>query len=202
MKCFYHYEKDSKESCCACSHPLCEDCIIDVNGKSYCRECIQKAQQEVRPQIEQKAVTPQPLKKSSALATWLSILPGLGFIYLGLYLKGITIFAIWAGIMTFFNDHHEFSGLLSFGFWVFQLVYTNQEAKKLNRLRSGTPEMQKEKKEEGSLVWGIVVVIIGFLFLINSFGLDISWMINFWPLIVIGLGAQMIRNSFKKEAAS
>ena len=154
--------------------------------------------------IDQKAApASMPPYKSSALATWLSIVPGLGFIYLGLYLKGIAIFAAWIALTNLSHSFDDgFSPLISIAFYVFQLVYTNQEAKRLNRLKSGATEMEKEKKEEGSLLWGSVIVIIGVLFLIHNFGFDLSWIVDFWPLIIIGLGAQLIWNSLKKEKAA
>ncbi len=203
MKCFYHYERESQAVCSTCSHPLCADCIIDVQGKTYCRECIEQAQKEYLPPTDQRPVQSVKPEKSSALATWLSILPGLGFIYLGLYLKGIAIFVFWIGLITFFGTaNEELAPLIGIGFWIFQLVYTNQEAKRLSRAKTDTIELEKEKKEEASIVWGIIVLIVGILFLIHNLGFDLSWLIKFWPLIIVGFGIHLILNALKRQTES
>lgn len=218
MKCFYHYERDSGGACSLCSHPLCADCLIELNHRSYCKECVQKAineslqsgvvppapssqeppaplASEQAPQAgAQKAAGPRSPWKSAAAATWLSVLPGLGFIYLGLYMKGMAIFATWVGLMVILEDAHDFAPLVLLGFWIFQLVYTNQEAKRLIGLKMGETETAEKKEEEASLVWGIIIVIVGALFLVHNFGFDLSWLARFWPLLIIAFGTYLIRN--------
>lgn len=51
--------------------------------------------------------------------------------------------------------------------------------------------MSNRKKE--SLVWGIILVIIGVIFLLQNFNIGV-WrtLINLWPLILIGWGIKKI----------
>lgn len=199
MKCFNHYETDSIAVCSECQHPLCQECVIELKGVSYCRECLEKV---ITPKALQKSKTigkdRKPFK-SSSIATWLSIVPGLGFIYLERYLKGIAIFIVWIGLMLIFNP--PASPLISIGFWLFQLIYANQEAKRLNKL-SLTVEEGQEEIEKASLFWGILVILFGLIFLIHNFGFDLSWIFKFWPLLVIGIGAQLIWDFYKNRKAS
>ncbi len=200
MKCFYHYEIESQAVCSVCSHPLCVDCIIDVQGKTYCRECIEKAQKEHQPTLDQRTAQSVRPEKSSALATWLSLLPGLGFIYLGLYLKGIAIFVTWIGLISIFSAaNEEIAPLIGIAFWIFQLVYTNQEAKRLQRVKTDTTELPQEKKEEASIFWGIIVLIVGIFFLIHNLGFNLSWLVKFWPLIIVALGIHLIWSALNRK---
>ncbi|MEW5806345.1 MAG: DUF5668 domain-containing protein [Acidobacteriota bacterium] len=196
MKCFYHYDKDSTATCYICSHPLCEACLIEFDERSYCKECVRKTIDQFLQKgagERQPTTKPQQPGKSPAIATLLSLIPGLGFIYLGLYMKGMAIFAAWVGFLVLFENGNDIGPLIGIAFWAFQLVYTNQEAKRLNRSMMGEQGKRAEKEEiQGSLAWGIIIVIIGFLFLIHNFGFNLSWLVKFWPLLVIGIGIQMI----------
>jgi lia operon protein LiaF len=52
----------------------------------------------------------------------------------------------------------------------------------------------KNKKRE-SLFWGIILLGIGLIFLLDNFGLDIDlWdaVTEFWPMILIIIGIKMI----------
>lgn len=200
MKCFYHYDKDLAALCSECNHPLCQDCLIDLKGVIYCRDCLEKA---IAPNALQKdKAVPKSKKplKSSATATWLSILPGLGLIYLELYLKGIAIFTVFIGLMMVFKGD-PLCPIVCIAFWLFQLVYANQEAKRINRRWLNIKEV-REEKESASLVWGGLVILFGLIFLIHNFGFDLTWLYRFWPLLIIGIGVQLIWNSFKNSQAS
>lgn len=200
MKCFYHYEKDSEAVCSECQHPLCQECIIDLKGVPYCRDCLESTVTSQALKKNESAKTIKEPLKSSSTATWLSIIPGLGFIYLERYLKGIAIFIVWIGLMIILKGS-AWSPLIGIGFWFFQLIYTNQEAKRLTRI-SVTVEEEKAEKEKASLFWGVLVILFGLIFLIHNFGYDLSWIFKFWPLIVIGVGAQLVWDFFKSRQIS
>ncbi len=60
------------------------------------------------------------------------------------------------------------------------------------------------KKKQESLFWGVVLLIIGLLFLLDNVGVDIDiWEIldNFWPMILIAIGIKNIwqHYSFKRS---
>jgi lia operon protein LiaF len=53
--------------------------------------------------------------------------------------------------------------------------------------------MSRKKQEQ--LFWGVVLLIVGALFMLDNFGVDIDlWDIigEFWPLILIGIGLKNI----------
>jgi len=51
------------------------------------------------------------------------------------------------------------------------------------------------KKKQESLFWGVVLLIVGLLFLLDNVGVDIDiWEIldDFWPMILIAIGIKNI----------
>ena len=60
--------------------------------------------------------------------------------------------------------------------------------------------MAKAKKE--SLFWGFVILVLGMLFLLKNFGLEINvWHLigKYWPLILIYIGVKNIYLYAKKN---
>ena len=51
------------------------------------------------------------------------------------------------------------------------------------------------RKKQESLFWGLVLLIVGLLFLLDNLGLDIDiWDVldRFWPLILVAIGIKNI----------
>ena len=60
--------------------------------------------------------------------------------------------------------------------------------------------MSNRKQE--SLFWGMILLLIGLLFLLDNFGVDINvWHIigKFWPMILIGIGLKNIWYHYSKR---
>ena len=60
--------------------------------------------------------------------------------------------------------------------------------------------MAKTKRE--SLFWGVIILIIGLLFLLKNFGLEINiWRLlgKYWPLILVYIGLKNILLHAKKS---
>jgi lia operon protein LiaF len=60
--------------------------------------------------------------------------------------------------------------------------------------------MANTKKE--SLFWGLIILILGMLFLLKNFGLEIDvWHLlgKYWPLILVYIGLQNIYLYTKKK---
>ncbi|MFA4926127.1 MAG: DUF5668 domain-containing protein [Candidatus Aminicenantales bacterium] len=54
------------------------------------------------------------------------------------------------------------------------------------------------KKRRDNLIWGIILIVIGLLFLLDNIGLD-SWelLFKFWPLILIIWGGYKLYYGLK-----
>lgn len=58
-----------------------------------------------------------------------------------------------------------------------------------------------QKKQE-TLFWGVILLLLGILFLIDNMGVNIDvWDVftKFWPLILIGIGAKNIIYHLKSK---
>jgi TM2 domain-containing membrane protein YozV len=149
--------------------------------------------------------------KNPVLAAVISaIFPGVGFFYLGNFLKGVAYMIIF-GILIVLEVHaSDFSsselesiifGFLIAGFYIFQIIDCFNEA----RITSLHPDdrSKMKTKEEMSLTGSIIVLILGILFLLINFDvLSYGQVIKLWPLVLVGFGLKFIMNYFsikKKE---
>ncbi len=138
--------------------------------------------------------------KSPALATWLSLFPGLGQSYVGYYQLGFTYVMIMAlTILTLSHGILEplFGPLLAF-FWIFNLIDANRRAHNFNRVLDGmnssdTPPDFDMPSLKGNVPVGVLLVIAGVLILLDlNFDVSLAWIENWWPLGLIGFGGWLV----------
>ena len=138
--------------------------------------------------------------KSSALATWLSLFPGLGQAYVGYYQLGFSYAMIMA--LTILTLSHNvlaplFGPLLAF-FWIFNLIDANRRANNFNRILEGlestdTPPDFDLPSMKGNMPVGVILVIAGILILLDlNFDVSLDWIENWWPVGLIGLGGWLV----------
>ncbi len=87
MNCKYHPNKKASNTCSICGEWLCEDCVLDINGRIYCKDCLRKNINENEIVSHKKEIR----KKSSILTLIFSFMPGCAQMYLGLIKRGILI---------------------------------------------------------------------------------------------------------------
>lgn len=102
----------------------------------------------------------------------------------------------------------------SFGFWLYIILWIVLPENKLdinfqttpnNETRQTYGDTQQSKEDDNrskkstTLFAGILVILIGLIFLINNF-IPISWVWKLWPLILVAIGVVMIVNASKKGA--
>ncbi len=91
MNCYIHQDREPVGVCTSCGKPICADCVIEVQNKLVCRECLSSG----RATLPQSTTAQRPVKDRS-IALILEIFPGLfgflgfGWIYCGETNKGIT----------------------------------------------------------------------------------------------------------------
>ena len=142
-------------------------------------------------------------EKNPSLAAFLAIFPGMGSIYNGNFLKGITYMLIFAVLIVLTNNAHDpdavVFGLMIAGFYIFQIIDSYNEAGKLNQ--SCPPgEESASGKEDLSLFSAIVVLVLGIIFQLANFDLITYRQITrLWPLALIAFGIKIVFNYFKRE---
>lgn len=182
MNCHYHLEKESKNFCSKCDKPLCEECSIDTNGKILCKDCIKEEVKKVYIK-----------KKSPSLAAVLSLLPGLGAIYNGQILKGISFILIFASLLGLEDHARGFEDvifrLMAAGFYFYMIIDSYNSARAINL---GLENASLYPKEVTTL-FGLILLLLGIAFMLVNFGLiHYEDIVKLWPLIFIVIGAKMI----------
>jgi hypothetical protein len=144
-----------------------------------------------------------PRRKSVTLAVLLSLMPGLGQVYVGYYRRGFLHILIVASLITLLaNGAGPLTPLLALGmafFWMYNMVDAGRRAVYTNMLlqaREGgmlPEEIDVSGLSGGSRAGGIALILLGFLFLMNTrYRWDFEWLEEWWPLGFILLGAWLI----------
>src|SRR5262245_2547885 len=132
------------------------------------------------------APAPQPTviveRKSPGLAGFLSIFPGIGHLYLGLYQRAFMIGGAFALLIALCSNGHggEFFGPLIGFVWFFGIIDAIRQAKAINRGQiaesnfAGSQPVIKMSSGTAALTWGVILVGFGTLWLIDRY-FEIDW---------------------------
>lgn len=85
MNCAYHMDRPVQGICSKCGRPICDDCTLEINGQVYCKPCM-----EVQVKRPARDVT-------GSTRFFLSIFPGLGHLYMGLFQRGFQMLVAFIG---------------------------------------------------------------------------------------------------------
>lgn len=114
-------------------------------------------------------------RKSPGLAGCLSMFPGVGHLYLGLYQRAFAFAGAFVVFIGLAGHRGEFFGPLIFFIWVFAIIDAVRQAKAINRgyaLESGLAsreQLRKAAEGTGALTWGVILVGLGGLWLLNRY---------------------------------
>jgi hypothetical protein len=88
MKCSNHPKTESVAACAACGKPFCAACLVTLDERSWCRECLTALVARTGT-----GARVHPLWRKLA-AGLLSIVPGAGHMFLGLIGKGFALMSL------------------------------------------------------------------------------------------------------------
>lgn len=158
------------------------------------------------------AATPAALPvvetKSAALAGLLSMFPGLGHLYLGLYQRAFAFagaFVIGIGMSA--HGRRPFFGPVIAFVWFFAIIDAVRHAKAINRgyvAETGFARDQTLRRAAagtGSLTWGVILVGLGAIWLIDRYiEIDWSFMENWGgPVALILLGLVLVVTHVRRK---
>jgi cell wall-active antibiotic response 4TMS protein YvqF len=144
---------------------------------------------------------PAPLAiKKPGLAAFLSIFPGLGNVYNGLYLRGLIFFLIFFtmfGAVVKNDDNAPFFVPAMMFFWLFSIIDAYRQALLINhgyQQDLGILDLPKRPRAgQGGMVAGIILVLIGIYALLEQYVyIDLDWLFDLWPVVAIALGGWLI----------
>jgi TM2 domain-containing membrane protein YozV len=160
--------------------------------------------------VQEKVVLPKP-RKSPVLAFLLSFFfPfGVGPFYNGEIVKALIYLVVFAGLVTMQpqGGSQPFAGILMGAFYIFQIIDSVNVANKINRraLVGGEAEVEEttistEAMTAGSIFWGILLIALGGILLLGNFEvISYKTIWDFWPAVVIVIGAKLIFDYLSKK---
>ncbi len=150
-----------------------------------------------------------PRKVSVPLATLLSLMPGLGQVYLGYYASGFRNILVVASVIALLNQgsgpFEPFLGLFLAFFWLFNLVDASRTAHLWNQalVASPTLEVPVLKQDRFSpLLAGVGLTLVGLVTLVHRvLDIPMAWLGRWWPAALVVAGIVLIWQSVKQDAS-
>jgi hypothetical protein len=151
---------------------------------------------ETDPAPPDTVATPQapawkPEEKSPALAAFLSLWPGLGHLYVGSYNRaGMFFFGVLAVIYLLPLPASVFVCIF---LWFFGIFDAYRQAQIVNL---GDDEPSPQRQAQGGLMFGVFLVVLCAILLVNNFyPIDFDWLRDWWPAVGILLGLYLIAST-------
>ncbi|HEX3553126.1 MAG TPA: hypothetical protein VIA62_07850 [Thermoanaerobaculia bacterium] len=149
------------------------------------------------------AAAPPVLRKNPGLAALLSLFPGMGNVYNGLYLRGITFFLLVASLIAVVaRGNHELFGMAIAFFWIFNVIDAYRQATLINYGYAqdlGLLDLPRyPRASQGGLVAGILLTLIGlFAVLDRYFDVRLDWLLDLWPFALVAAGVWLIWSALR-----
>jgi hypothetical protein len=156
-----------------------------------------------------------PRRKSPLLASVLSIMPGLGQVYVGYYKMGFIHMAVWGGVLALtIAAGKDIEVLIAPGvvflvfFYLYNIIDASRRASFYNQALAGVqgldvPPDMALPTPGGSIAGGVVLIVIGVILLSNTrFGISMAWLEDWWPVAPIALGAWLVYRGAQEKKPS
>jgi hypothetical protein len=157
----------------------------------------QAPQETLRAVPEPNALPPTIGRKNPNLAAFLSLFPGMGNVYNGLYMRGITFFLVIVSLIAITVENHPLFGMGIAFFWLFNVIDAYRQATLINYGYAqdlGLLDLPKHPRaSQGGLVAGILLALIGLVATGEQyFDLRLDWIFDLWPFALIAIGGWLI----------
>jgi TM2 domain-containing membrane protein YozV len=154
------------------------------------------------PPMAPAAVARPPKRPGIALVLG-ALFPGVGQLYNGQTAKAFALFAAFASAIYLADEVGMPFGLVIPFVVFYSAIDAYRSATSINLRYAGrSPELESADDAE-SPAWGIVLLGIGVLLLMNNLGiLQIVAVRRFWPLLLVAAGAMFLRRSLQRRDAA
>jgi hypothetical protein len=151
-------------------------------------------------------------RKNPIIAAVLSLMPGLGQVYVGHYQRGFVHLFVLAGVITILASRNAggatpLLGLFVAFFWMYNLIDAARLATFYNEALDGVSpaELRREAvlpKRGGSILAGAALIVGGMLILLNRvYGVPMDWLEDWWPIAPVGLGVYLLVQGIRERRA-
>ena len=221
MKCSNHPHIEAKASCAECGRPFCADCNVELDQRSWCRECLSRI---VAKTGTGARMHPGWRKLAAAL---LSIVPGAGHMFLGLIGKGFALMGLLISsvfLIILYSDSTGMYWMTAFlipALGVLFLSYAVFDAMAISDARRSGREISSSDDDTMKTVWervlmnrrvgGWVLLVAGVVGILHLFSEPFSrWtMAQFSlsfpiagliiPVLLLILGILLLKRSRKEK---
>lgn len=134
------------------------------------------------------------MKRSPSTAVWLSLIPGAGHIYVGFVLKGVLLILLVGSAIQMASHGAEGFGIVIPFLWLYGMIDAHRSAVEVNRIVAAGGSPPSYKSPSVASWWGYVLIVLGALFGAENLDLiDIEWIWNLWPLVLVALGIYVLK---------
>ncbi len=201
MKCVNHDDREASAICSICHKPICETCLVELSGGQVCRACLEK---KVGGKLKAGSS-----EKSLFWAFVLSLIPGVGYLYLGLMRRGLQAMVIFYGTI-FLAAAVNFGAITVLVLPVIMFYTIFDTLQFLKQMNEGQYVEDKLLFETGTLeskqsLVGVGLIVLGVLALLNNLlpsFFSYHYYINRFvpPLLILALGIYILyRNTGRKD---
>src|SRR6266852_4412095 len=208
MNCMNHPDIPAVAYCRTCGKALCEACQQTAQGTVYCQEHVPASAAAGSPDPSPYTAphpTPPPLADPGAspgLAFLLGLIPGVGAIYNGQYVKGLIHVVVLGVLISIVSNGDTSGGLeplfgMMIGVWVFYMAFEAYHTARKRQLGQTVDEFSSlvplHGQQSSFPVGPAVLIAVGLLFLLNNMEIiRFSQIIRYWPIALIALGVYML----------
>ena len=152
-----------------------------------------------------------PRYKSPLVATVLSLMPGLGQVFLGYTQLGFLHAGVACALIALMSLNRLGGmepgvGIFMVFFWLYNLVDAHRRALLLNEAttRMETPELPdgfRAVSFQGRIAAGVMLILVGVLSLLSlRFGISMDWLMNWWPAGLVLAGLYLVVKAISDRA--
>jgi len=147
-------------------------------------------------------------RKNPGLALVLSLFPGMGNVYNGLYMRGLTFFLVIACLIGIVTDgRHPLFGLAIAFFWLFNLIDAYRQATLINYGYAqdlGLLDMPKVPRAgQGGVIAGVLLSLVGLTAIADRyFEIRLEWIFDLWPFALVALGIWLVVSTIRDRRRS
>jgi hypothetical protein len=153
-----------------------------------------------------------PRRKSPLLACILSVMPGLGQVYVGYYRLGFIHMAVWGGALALaIWSGGQVPSLLPVCvvfvvfFYLYNVIDAGRRAIFYNQALAGIegvelPTEMSLPTPGGSVAGGAVLIVVGAVLLTNTlFDMSLAWLEDWWPVGLVLGGAWLVARGVQER---
>lgn len=158
-----------------------------------------------------------PRRKSPLMASFLSLMPGLGQVYVGYYRRGFTNILVAGSVFTFAistgggNPLTPLCIIFLMFFELYNIIDASRRATLYNLTLDGVEEivLPDDLSEglfngiQGSFLGGTALIVFGLIALSNTaLGLSLEWLEDWWPMAPLALGIYLVYKAYDDSQSS